>query len=422
MTNNYLKYLKKLKENHRTAVKLSWLNPDETVRAEFTNDVYDMSGSLSVNYQNGSRRSCTITLNNWDNKFPINYNHIWLNQKFKLWMGLYLDDATPFYIPQGVFYVTNPSTTYNPSSRTLKIQGEDKWCALNGTLFGNLTGTYQTNIGTNIYDATRALLRMSKYSNSFGETDNVLEMLDSIPPLLDSSLLTKMVEINGELYNVINCPYTARQERGKKISDVLLEYATILGAETYYNADGRLVYSPLSQTLDNINDINKEIVWDFNVTEKQIMNIDLSYNFSEVFNDIIILGNIANGYQAKARIQNRNPMSDTCVQKIGLKSKEPFESNQYYADSQCAELGKYYIMKDTIMSKTGSFSVAPIYHMDVNKFVTLSTPDTKMNKELFLVNGYTLQISDKSTMNIDVTSVKELQHLNDFGIVEVESN
>ena len=60
--------------------------------------------------------------------------------------------------------------------------------------------------------------------------------------------------------------------------------------------------------------------------------------------------------------------------------------------------------------------------MDVNKFITLSTPDTKMNKELFLVNGYTLQISDKSTMNIDVTSVKELQHLNDFGIVEVESN
>ena len=115
-------------------------------------------------------------------------------------------------------------------------------------------------------------------------------------------------------------------------------------------------------------------------------------------------------------------MSDTCVQKIGLKSKEPFESNQYYSDSQCAELGKYYIMNDTIMSKTGSFSTAPIYHMDVNKFITLSTQDNNMKKEPFLVNGYTLQISDTSNMSLDVTSVKELEHLNDFGIVEVTSN
>lgn len=422
MTKNYLTYLKKLKENHKTAVKLAWINPDETVRAEFTNDIYDMSGTLSVNYQNGSRRSCTITLNNWDNKFPINYNNIWFNQKFKLWMGLYLDDATPFYIPQGVFYVTNPSTVYNPSTRTLKIQGADKWSALDGTLFGNLTGTYQTNIGTNLYDATRALLKMSRFHNSFGETNNVLEMLDPIVPLLDNSLLSKTVEVNGETHNVINCPYTARQEKGKKISDVFLEYATILGAEVYYNTDGRFVYSPLSQTINNINDTNKEILWDFNITEKQMMGIDLSYNFGEVFNDIIILGNIANGYQAKARIQNRNPMSDTCVQKIGLKSKEPFESNQYYSDSQCAELGKYYIMNDTIMSKTGSFTTAPIYHMDVNKFITLSTQDNNMKKEPFLVNGYTLQISDTSNMSLDVTSVKELEHLNDFGIVEVTSN
>ncbi len=415
--NQYLKYLRLLKRgDYRCAVKVAWLNPDETIRSEFTNDIYNMSGSLSVNYQNGARRSCTLTINNWDNKYPIDYNNIWFNQKFKLWMGLYLDDTTPFYFPQGVFYVTNPSQAYNPSTKTIQIQGVDKWAALDGTVFGNLTGTYQTNIGTNLFDAIRDLLKMSRYSDSFESTTNVCDMLDPVTPLLNNEFLKKTTEVNGVVHNVIDCPYTANQEIGKTLSDVLLEYATMLGAEMYYDANGVFVTSPLSQTIDNLNDKNKEILWEFNVTEQQLQDISLSYNFDKVYNDIKVLGNISNGYQAKARVQNRNPMSDTCVQRIGLKSKPPYESNQYYSDAQCAELGKYYLMTDTIMSKTGSFTSTPIYHMDVNKLVTLSTEENHMKKEPYLVNGYSIPISKMGTMSIDVTNIKELEYLNGYGI------
>ena len=109
---SYSKYLEKIKNNHRFAIKVEWLNPDESVRLEFTNSLYDINIDLNVNYQKGSRRSCTLTLNNDKNKFPINFNNIWIGQKFKLWMGIYIDDETPYYFPQGVFYITNPKVKH----------------------------------------------------------------------------------------------------------------------------------------------------------------------------------------------------------------------------------------------------------------------------------------------------------------------
>ena len=135
------RYLKAIKEDFRPAIKIEWLNPDESVNFEFTNALYNIDVDLSVNYTNGSRRSCTLTLNNDRNVFPIDFDNIWIGQKFKLWMGIYLDEKTPYYFPQGVFYITNPSDTYNPSTITVTINGADKWAYLDGTLFGRLSGS-----------------------------------------------------------------------------------------------------------------------------------------------------------------------------------------------------------------------------------------------------------------------------------------
>ena len=123
---SFQKYLNVVSGNFRQAVKVEWLNPDESVAFEFTNALYDINIDLSVNYQNGSRRTCTLTLNNDRNQFPVNFNNIWFGQKFKLWMGVYIDDKTPYLFPQGVFYVSNPNEVYQPSNRTIKINGVDK--------------------------------------------------------------------------------------------------------------------------------------------------------------------------------------------------------------------------------------------------------------------------------------------------------
>ena len=543
---SYEKYLNIVSGNFKRAVKIEWLNPDETVNFEFTNSLYDIGVDLSVNYQNGSRRTCTITLNNDRNKFPVNFNNIWFGQKFKLWMGVYIDDATPFLFPQGVFYVSNPNDVFEPNTRTVKINGVDKWAFLDGTLHGKLSGVYQTNINTDLYDATRKLLNIPlgtpdklitgnniedyfekidgdyffEYNGSTFKTNNtrvahsvatttlvaktnmvvsfkysawiyntlnaeadevseftiktqrefdvieniyprgVTEKVFSYPsiyikkgdkiifsyyrntnrglyddyceffdfyigtsqgvidptlPFISPVFLNKTTLVDGKEVEVWKCPYTAKVERGKTYADVLLEYATILCAHIYYDVNGRLVIEPLIDTADDITDTNKEVVWHYTVEEKTLLGLTQTYNFDKVYNDIIVLGNIVNGYQFKARVQNRNLMSDTCVQKIGLKTKEPFEDNQYYSDEQCKELAMYYAKIDTILQKSGNISSTPLYHIDVNKLVSVSTPNNNMSKELFLITGYSLSAS--GTMSLNVTSVNILK---DFSVVEVD--
>ena len=571
---NFQKYLDVVSGNFRKAVKVEWLNSDETVAFEFTNSLYDIGVDLSVNYQNGSRRTCTLTLNNDRNQFPIKFNNIWFGQKFKLWMGVYIDEKTSYYFPQGVFYVVDPNEAFQPITKTIKINGVDKWAFLDGTLHGKLSGTYQTNIGNNLLEATRKLLTLPRGSattkitpenmsdyfnisnntyyfklnasnnkyvstnkhensttarteltakrdmciffrysyssadgdylnlkiaekeierNACGETTiktfngiilqgetivfeyyknssaygyddecaffdviigDIGDVIDPIPPFISPYFLSKMVYVlntdstydenktyytynkSTSLYDVYSydsskwsseystvyvkseawkCPYTARVERGKTYADILLEYATILCAHIYYNADGRLVIEPMTDKADDITDTNKEVVWDFTVEEKQLMSLEQTYNFKKVHNDIIVLGNIVNGYQFKARVQNQNEMSDTCIQKIGLKTKETIEDNQYYSDDQCKELAMYYAKTDTILQKSGSISSTPLYHLDVNKIVTVSTPNNNMSKEKFLISGYSLNSSN--SMSVNVTSVNILK---DFSVVEVD--
>lgn len=442
------RYLKVIKEDFRPAIKVEWLNPDESVNFEFTNALHQIDVDLSVNYTNGSRRSCTLTLNNDRNVFPIDFDNIWIGQKFKLWMGIYLDDETPYYFPQGVFYITNPSDTYNPDARTVTINGADKWVYLDGTLFGRLSGTYQTNIGNNLYDAIRALLKLSRFENDFSSTNDKGEMVDPVIPMLSPVLKDKTVYVltmdekrdSEKIYyeynkdsgtyteytgdslegkyietSVLSCPYTATVERGKTFADVLLEYATILCANIYYDVNGRLVLEPMIDTAEDITDTNKEILWHYTVDEKTLLGLTQQHDFEKIHNDFIVLGNIVEGYQFKGRVQNRNPLSNTCIQKTGLRTREPYEDNQYYSDEQCVELAKYYAKTDTILQKSGDISSVTLYHLDVNKLVTVSTPNNNMSKELFLITGFSLSASGEMTLN--VASVNILQ---DFSVVEAE--
>ena len=411
---SFEKYLNKLRgEDFRIAVKVEWLNPDETVNFEFTNSLYDINVDVSVNYQKGSRRSCTLTLNNDKNKFPIDFNNIWIGSKFKLWMGIFLDEKTPYYLPQGVFYVSNPDEVYNPSTRTVKINGVDKWAYLDGTLFGKLSGTYQTNININLYDAIRGLLKLSRFHNDFSDTTDPIEMIDPIPPLLSTYFLTKTTIVENHEKSVLECPYTAKVERGKTFADVLLEYANILCANIYYDVDGRLVVEPISDITDDITDTDKEVLWHYTVEEKEFLGLTQTHNFTKVHNDFIVMGSVLSGKQFKGRVQNRNPISNTCVQRIGLRTKEPIEDNQYVSDSQCVELAKYHAKIDTILQKSGEISSIYMCHLDVNKLVTVSTPNNHMSRELFLITGFS--ISTSGTMRLAVTSVNVLK---DFVVVE----
>ena len=470
METRFLEYLDKIESGeYEPAVKICWLYPDETVQSSFTEAMYDISGTINVTYQSGARRSCSLVINNNKGQFPIDYNNIWIGQKFQVWAGVYLNDGTPYYISQGIFYVSNPTESYNPSTKTITIQGVDKWNFLNGSLFGYLTGVYKQSFGTDLKLSSISLLKSSKFSNYLEMAKRESDQIDPKPILFSPYFNTQkrlkqqyfgknadpiFQNSEGKLYilrskqgknaineysyieieededggykelgeseslvysdddklyakeeNVLFSPYTITLEAGKSLGDYFQEVATILGANVYYNNFGYLYYEPLDNTVEDISNSNKIIAWNYNENQKTFLGLSIDNDFTSFYNDIIVLGKVVNGHQAKARIQNQDDKSDLNIYRIGIKSKPPYKDEKYYTDSLCLDLAKNYARTEMVQNKKVTIQSLPLYHLDVNQLVTLTIKEKNIIEEKFLVNSFSLSLKG-GTMSISCNNIK----------------
>ena len=474
METRFLEYLQKIKTgNYKPAIKICWLYPDESVKLSFTEDMYDISGTINITYQTGTRRTCNLTINNKDGKFPIDYENIWIGQKFQIWAGIYLDDESPYYISQGIYCILNPSDIYNPSSKTLTIQGTDKWAFLDGTLFGNLTGNYSQKFKTRIDAAAIELLKSNKYDSFLSTANKIEEQIDvkscifspyfynqsrevaqytkngdviyksfengngiyilKQQKVQDTNIyeyVTEQVSENNEgeyvsventlgqwpigendttytkLENVFYSPYTIKLETGKTLADYYKEMGTILTANVFYDNFGYMRFEPMSLEIEDVNDENKEIIWDFFENDKNFLGLSIDYDFPSVYNDIIVLGKIVNGYQAKARLQNQDPLSDTNISIIGVKTKPPYKDDIYYTDSLCLDLAKYYAKTEMAIQKKVNIKSLVMYHLDVNKLISLNLPEKNFINEKFLISSISIPLAG-GTMTITGTNLKD---------------
>ena len=404
-SDDYSEYLYTLKTNYRPAIKIEWVNNDGSSYGEITNSYVDMSGTVSVSMENGTRRTADIELDNSNGEFSVDVYNLWYGKMVKLWMGVYLSDGSPYYFPQGVFYVNSVEESNTPLQRTVSLHLIDKWCFLDGTMWGNLDGIYIVPNGSNIYDALTKLLKTSRFTgenvDEAGEPQG--NAVDPIMPNLSSYYLTKTYEDGETTYNAIDTPYEIRMEYGKTYADILLEFATILGSYIYYDVDGRLTIEP---TQDDIVDSSKPILWTFTPNEQEFLSEDSSHDFGTFYNDIIVIGYTTNGKQAKGRAQNKNTASPTAIQIVGIKTYPPYEDTAYYTDEQCNELAEYYLKRQTIKQRSVQISSAPMFHLRENRLIECVRPYT-MEKEALLISGYDLPIGTTGTMSITATSVNE---------------
>ncbi len=404
-SDDYSEYLYTLKTNYRPAIKIEWVNNDGSSYGEITNSYVDMSGTVSVSMENGTRRTADIELDNSNGEFSVDVYNLWYGKMVKLWMGIYLSDGSPYYFPQGVFYVNSVEESNTPLQRTVSLHLIDKWCFLDGTMWGNLDGIYIVPVGSNIYDALTKLLKTSRFTgenvDEAGEPQG--NAVDPIMPNLSSYYLTKTYKDGETTYNAIDTPYEIRMEYGKTYADILLEFATILGSYIYYDVDGRLTIEP---TQDDIVDSSKPILWTFTPNEQEFLSEDSSHDFGTFYNDIIVIGYTTNGKQAKGRAQNKNTASPTAVQIVGIKTYPPYEDTAYYTDEQCNELAEYYLKRQTIKQRSVQISSAPMFHLRENRLIECVRPYT-MEKEALLISGYDLPIGTTGTMSITATSVNE---------------
>lgn len=384
----FQQYLNALKQStvYPTS-RLYFLNEDGTPYYEIT-DEYIKGGSINVSYNNGVRRTASITLFNDKGQYDsLIERGVLLNQKVKILAGIYIGDDE-YLIPQGVFYINNPASSYQPSNKTIQLNLVDKWGALDGTVGGTLDGIYQINVGNSLIEAIRTLLLLDKGNGT---------PLDGTPPIIDTKYLN-----NPTLYEA---PYTLRTEANSNYANILLGINTMLVSSCGYDAEGILRFTDANTSYS---DFGQPLVYDFFVDSKELYSASYTYKLSDIYNEVQVLGTILEGAQIKGSARNNNPASALAIEKIGRRTLWVSDT-KFYTNTQATEYAEYELKRRTALQRAVSFECSPIFHLKENDLITITRSDINKSyvPEIFVVNGYTLPLGG-GNMSVNAVSINEL--------------
>lgn len=362
-------YLNILQTNIRTPkIKVQFLRfTDETPYSEITGDILNSSGNLTINNQNGVRRAIDLTLSNVSGNYIPSPDTLWLGQKFKVYMGLQNNSGETYWISQGVFVTDNPTVM---SNYTVSLKGTDKFALLDGTLGGEIDGIYQITLGSNIYTVLKSIL----------SDNNIIQ--DQITPILDI------------LYKDDITPYTIEKETGATLGEIVLELAALVSANVYYNADGKLVFE------QDFNDTVKSSLWDFSANEFNYINSSQTFKFNEVFNAVLVIGDNINGQIFDYQAINNNLQSPTSVPNLGFKRIKVINDSNINTEQRAEDRAKYELKRVMIMQSEFNVDSVPIYHLDVDKIITLTDGGLQLNKERILIDSISIPLSPSGRMSI----------------------
>ena len=373
-----------------STAKVEFLNPDESTAFDISGDCIQDGSSISVHYQNGTRRSATLVVDNWDNIYDINLNKVWFGQKIRISAGIILPNGNEYTLPQGTFYVSNPEEVFNPSQHTTTFSLVDKWSFLDGSLFGNFAGVYQLVPNNNLFTALSQLLLVDRGNG---------EPLDRVPPILDSSYIGKTYTVSGTTYQYLNCPYTAKISGN--YANVINEINTMLVSISGYDCRGRFV---LENSNTDVTDAQNAVQWDYATNPELLISVSRTPQLTEMYNHVIVTGGVLNGHIAKGEATNTDLSSPTNIYYVGKKTYV-IEQSKYYADAQCLEMAKYELNKRKRLSTQVTVETMPIYHLQEHQIISLDLDSTTQSRQLYLVDGFELPLGQTENMSITASLV-----------------
>ena len=345
------------------------------------------TGNISINYQQGVRRSCTISILDVNGEFTQNIiNGSAINQKFKIYIGLKdIFNNDIYWFSQGVFCSIDP--TVDRVTRMLTLNGVDKYGFLGSeTGYNQITAAHVIPVDTEIQEAIQQTLMLDLGNG---------RVIDAIPPIIDNTLLDQKM------------PYEMEKAPASYLSDIFIELGNIMGADTYYDVDGHMKYD--SGTLD-MSYSQQDSQWDFYDTLPEYLNPSLLLSTTEIVNSVTIVGNNSSDdlvftYTA----ENHNPMSPVSIENIGRKEYYE-ESSSVYDDSTAKDYAEYVLKQKSILNQAITFECTILPHLDVNKVITISDSFYGFNQERFIIQSIEIPLSSMSTMQVSAANVSSLPY------------
>lgn len=398
-------YLAALKRPFFKLCRLRFLYPNGTTAFALDNNprnwrskAFIADGTVNANMQNGQRLTASVTIANANHDFDFNLNHIWFGQDIALDEGLLLPNGEEYWRQTGVFIIDNPEESVNPNTRTVTYNLVDKWADLDGTLDGNLEGTYEVPVGTNIYTPVAALLTEDRGNG---------RPIDNVTPVFTEYFNSKTQGLpDGTTVSMVLSPYTLTIDGdGGTIGEVVLGLGGMVNAWVGYDNTGRLRIEP---SQDDILDAQKAVLYRF--TEEEVTLLGLAYTVKkeDLYNDYIIVGEqMDDYYQPGGRAQNLDPRSDTNVYIIGRKTKRESASG-YATVQQCKDLAEWRLKRSGILQKAVNISCSQMFHIELNSLVEITRTDKDGSPtERHLIQGYSRPLAHNGNMTISAVSVND---------------
>lgn len=363
----------------KAVYRLFLLNPDETIDYEIpSKDIILNSGNYTENYQNGQRKSVNINLINTDGRYTPSINTIWVHNRFRFDVGLEVDGVT-YWFPRGIYILGNPQDTHQISDKQVSLTLVDKFALLEGKA-GTLEATYEIPVDSDIEQAIMGILTL----------DNGAGYPIDLKPI-----------IYDDAFKGLKMPYTLSKDAGSTLGEMILEIATILNAECYYNSQGNLCFISINETTL---DTQKASLWDYEEGDRNYLGATASYDFENAVNEVHVVGDNINNEIFSAMARNDNPTSPLCVQRVGRRISYINDSS-IYSDDLAQQRANYELRKVSILKTTMTLSVAYNPLLFVNNLITIVDEHYKLNRARFLIQSISFTIGEGNAMSISCSNI-----------------
>lgn len=388
-------YLAELhKPMRKMYVKMEILSHYEGAIGEITSDLSSTDGSITINKEQGCRRSCSLSIIDRSGKYiPQKDSSFWYNRKFKIFIGLQVDENI-YWFPQGVF-VTKSA---NSNGRRLNVEGVDKYGFLDGTLNARMCLVeYQASVtnskkGTNIATLIKDTLMLDLGNNI---------PLDPVEPIIDP------IFYNVTLYDDIVI------DEGGYLGEIFDKIAEMYGANIYYDVNGRLRMERVFNY--NLPSWYRHLSPQFELSETEITETDINYTYNyDSVNIITVTTDNTSGEIYSYTAKNENPQSPVNINAIGYKG---LDGGTYYiplgdtskesGEEKCRQQAEYMLLQHTCMSTGISYNLPITPHLNVDNTVRVSNDYYNFDKQLFIVNSITMPLS-ATEMSIEATNLQWL--------------
>lgn len=340
--------------------------------------------SININKEQGSRRTCSLTMIDINKKYLPNENHaFWYNKKFRLYVGVADTNGDTYWFSQGVFVCQNASA----ERHRVTINAIDKYGFLDGTLNIHMVHeTYKIEAGSKIGEAIRALLML--------EIGNGMP-IDPITPL-----------ISGEFENIETISDIVI-DPGRYLGDILSEIASMIGADIYYDVNGRLKVERIFNDNIPFYYIYRGAWWHFNDIHENYIAPSINYEMDGC-NYIVVSTDENEGEVYSYTAINDNPHSPIAVSKIGYRGDQnnpityiPVGDGTYTTDleDKCRQYAEYLLLQKTCPTLAINFTSVMMPHLDVGEIVTITDNYFELDAAPFLIQSLTMNCVEPMTIS-----------------------